>query len=189
MPIPAYVKPSLRPWQDPNRFDRTEPRRPLRVFLDQPLTSGPTDGEGEYRGHPFTGGGSTGLPPPDAVLRSFLRHPAFEVLFVADRPDLTGAVTFGDKALPDSDDFSFEVKEANGVRYTWFAWYGEAVAEMARMVARHRITEEDARAGVLLHRAAVVLEADLIVTSREWLLAERSPGRLVGVFSRRRHSR
>ena len=183
MPIPAYVKPSLRPWQDPNRFDRTEPRRPLRVFLDQPLTSGPTDGEGEYRGHPFTGGGSTGLPPPDAVLRSLLGHPAFEVLFVADRPDLTGAVIFGDKALPDSDDFPFEVKEANGVRYTWFAWYGEAVAETARMVARHRIAEEDARVGVLLHRAGVVLEADLIVTSREWLLAERSPGRLVSVFS------
>ena len=183
VPIPAYVKPSLRPWQDPNRFDRSEPRRPLRVFLDQLLTSGPTDGEGEYRGYPFTGGGSPGFPPPEAVLRSLLGHSAFEVLFAADRLDLTGAVTFGGEALPDGDDFPFEVKEANGVRYMWFAWYGEAVAEMARMVARHRITEEDARAGVILHRAGVVLEADLIVTNREWLLAERGSRRLASVFS------
>jgi hypothetical protein len=184
VPIPAYVKPGLRPWQDPNRFDKSEPRQPLRVFLDRPLTSGPTDGEGVFRGYPFNGSGSTGFPPPDAVLRSLLGHAAFEILFVADRLELTGAVIFADEVAPGSDDiFPFEVKTANGVRYTWFAWYGEAGAEIARMVARHGITEEEARAGVLLHRAGAVLEADLIVTSREWLLVERGPGHLAGVFS------
>lgn len=184
VPIPAYVKPKLRPWQDPNRFDRSEPRRPLRVFLDQPLTSGPTDGKGEFAGYPFTGGGSTGFPPSDAVLRSLLGHAAFEVLFVADRLELTGAVTLAGEPAPDSDDsFPFEVKTTNGVRYVSFAWYCEAVAEMKRMAAKHHVREEDARAGVFLHRAGIVLEADLIITSREWLLAEQGHGRLTSVFS------
>jgi hypothetical protein len=184
VPIPAYIKPGLRSWQDPNRFDKSQPRRPLRVFLDQPLTSGSADGEGQFHGYPFTGTGSTGFPPPDAVLRSFVSHSAFEVLFVADSLELTGAVTLGVHAAPSDDDiFPFEVKTMKGVRYTWFAWYREAVAEMAQIVTRHRVMEEDARAGILLHRAGVVLEADLIVTNREWLLAERSSGRLTCVFS------
>jgi hypothetical protein len=155
----------------------------LRVFLDQPLTSGPVDGDGEFRSYPFTGGGSTGFPPPDAVLRSLLAHPALEVLFTADRLDLIGAVTFGDETLPGGDDFPFKAKTAKGVSHTYFAWYGEAVAEMARMIAKHRITEEDARAGVLLYRAGIVLEADLIVTSREWLLAERGQDHLAVIYS------
>ena len=183
VPIPAYVKPKLRLWQDPNRFDRSQPLKPLRIFLDQPLTAGPTDGEGEFAGRPFTGGGSTGFPSPDAVLRSLLGHAAFEVLFVADRLELTGAVTLDGEPAPDTDDFPFEVKTADGVRYTWFAWYREAVAEMKRMTARYRVSEADARAGVFLYRAGVVLEADLIITGRQWLLAERGPGRLTGVFS------
>ena len=51
------------------------------------------------------------------------------------------------------------------------------------MAARYRITEEDAWAGIFLHRAGEVLEADLIVTSREWLLADRGSKRLESVFS------
>lgn len=184
MPIPAYVKPVLRQWQDPDRFDKSQPRRPLRVFLDQPVASGPVDGEGEFRGYPFTGEGSTGFPPPDAVLRSLVGRQGFEILVVADRLEATGAVTFGDEAGPaERDVFPFQVKIATGVHYTGFPWYGEALTEMARMAAKYRITEEDARAGVLLHRAGVALEADMVVTSREWLLADRGPKRLEGVYS------
>lgn len=184
MAIPVYVKPVLRQWQDPNRFDKSQPRRPLRIFLDQPIASGPVDGEGEICGYPFTGEGSTGFPPPDAVLRSLLDHQGFEILLVADQLEATGAVIFGDEAVPGNhDSFPFKVKTVTGVRYTGFPWYGEALTEIAQMAAKYRITEEDARAGVLLHRAGVVLEADLIVTSREWLLADRGLKRLEGVFS------
>ena len=98
MPIPAYMKPVLRQWEDPNRFDKSQPRRPLRVFLDQPIASGPVDGEGEFRGYPFTGEGSTGFPPPEAVLRSLLNHQGFHILLVADSLEATGAVTLGDEA-------------------------------------------------------------------------------------------
>lgn len=184
MPIPLYTRPTLRSPQDPNLFERGERRRPLRIFLDQPLTSGPVDGEGEFLSYPFVGSGSTGFPPPEAVLRSLLAHPAFEVLFVADRMDRVGAVTFTDGAALDSDDiFPFEVTRPDGVWRTWFAWYREAVAETTQMIDRHQVSEQDARAGVLLHRAGIVLEADVIVTSRDWLLAERRHGHLAGVFS------
>ena len=177
-------KPKLRPWQDPNRFDGSQ-RAEAAADLPRSAADGRVarSGEGEFAGHPFTGGGSTGFPPPDAVLRSLLGHAAFEVLFVADRLELTGAVTLDGEPAPDNDDFPFEVKTANGVRYTGFAWYREAVAETKRMTARHQVSEADARAGVFLHRAGVVLEADLIITVSEWLLAERGPGRLTGVFS------
>ena len=51
------------------------------------------------------------------------------------------------------------------------------------MAAKHHAGEADARAGALLYRAGNVLEVDLTVTCREWLLAERGPGHLASVFS------
>lgn len=183
MPLPAYSRPFLRPLQDPDRFDKSA-RRPLRVFVDRQLASGPEDGAGEFSGYPFTGGGSTGFPPPDAVLRSFLGHGAFEIMFVAEALDRAGAVTFDDDAPPGSDDsFPFGVRRESGPFLTSFAWYSEVAAEISVMAARHGISEDDARAGIFLYRTGNVLEADLIVTGREWLLAERGPRHLAGVFS------
>lgn len=178
-----YTRPRLRSWQEPSRFYRSEPTHALRVFLDQPLASGAVDGEGEYHGYPFAGGWSVGFPPPEAVLRSHLGHPAFEVLFVADRLDQTGAVVFADASAPDEYVVPFEVKNESGVTYTGFSCYGETLAEIAELTSRHGIAEADARAGVLLYRAGNVLEADLIITGREWLLAGRGPGHLASVFS------
>lgn len=183
MPIPLYARPRLRSPQDPNPFEKGRPRPPLRLFLDQPLMSGPVDGVGVFRGYPFTGGGSTGFPEPDAVLRSFLKHPEFETLFVADRLDDVGAVVFESSPPPDDDALPFQVKTPGGVNYTGFSSYGEALEEAAAMAATHHVEEAEARAGVLLYRAGNVLEADLTVTCREWLLAERGPRHLASVFS------
>lgn len=137
---------------------------------------GPVDGDGEFRGYPFTGGGSTGYPDAAAVLRSYLGHPAFEVLFVADELDKQGAVVFDQPA--DRDSLPVLVKTAISTRCTGISYYEEAVREASEMVARHHVDESEARTGVFLYRAGSVLEADLVITSREWLLAER--GRPLG---------
>jgi hypothetical protein len=140
-------------------------------LVDQPLMLGPVDGDGEFRGYPFTGGGSTGYPDAAAVLRSYLGHPAFEVLFVADELDKQGAVVFDQPA--DRDSLPVLVKTAISTRCTGISYYEEAVREASEMVARHHVDESEARTGVFLYRAGSVLEADLVITSREWLLAER----------------
>jgi hypothetical protein len=143
-------------------------------LVDQPLTSGPVDGEGEFRGYPFVGSGSTGYPDAAAVLRSYLTHPAFEVLFVADDLDETGAVVFGEPdPSPDSDVLSVQFKTAAGVVYTGINYYKQAVEEASQMVAKHQLEESDAHAGVLLYRLGSELEADLFITCRGWLLGER----------------
>jgi len=143
-------------------------------LVDQPLTSGPVDGEGKFHGYPFVGSGSTGYPDAAAVLRSYLTHPAFEVLFIADDLNKEGAVVFGEpEPLPDSDALSVEFKTADGVTYTGIHYYEEAVEEAAQMAATHQLDEPDARAGVLLYRVGCALEADLVITGRGWLLTER----------------
>jgi hypothetical protein len=141
-------------------------------LVDQPLMSGPVDGEGEFRGYPFAGSGSTGYPDAAAVLRSYLNHPAFEVLFAADELDEEGAVVFGDPD-PDRDFLSVRVKTATGMRYTGISCYEQAFGEASEMVAKHHLDGSDARAGVLLCRIGSELEADLAITGRGWLLAER----------------
>lgn len=164
----------LRTSRDPNPFDQTVPRRALRILVDQPLTSGPVDGDGEFRGYPFTGSGSTGYPDAAAVLRSYLSHPALEVLFVADELNKDGAVVFGEHPHPaDRDGISVRVKTATGTRSTGIRHYGEAIREASEMVVKHKLDESEARAGVLLYRVGSQLEADLVITGREWLLAER----------------
>lgn len=183
MPIPPYTRPRLRSSRDPSPFDKGMQRHPLRVLLDQPLLSGPTDGEGEFQGYPFTGGGSTGFPGPDALLRSLLGHPGFDVLFITDRLEHEGAVVFEDSPLQGDDALAFEVKTASGIKADSFSWYGEALDEAAAMTLRHHLDEAEALPGVQLYRAGNVLEADLIVTGREWLLAERGSVHLASVFS------
>jgi hypothetical protein len=49
--------------------------------------SGPVDGQGEFHGYPFLASGSTGFPVADAVFRSYLSHPALEVLPTPDEHD------------------------------------------------------------------------------------------------------
>lgn len=175
VPIPLYTPPVLRSSRNPNPFDQTVPRRSLRVFVDQPLMSGPVDGDGEFRGYAFTGSGSTGYPDVGAVLRSYLGHPAFEVLFAADDLDEEGAVVLGQPQCHPAgrDTLPVQVKTATGTRYTGISYYEEAVREASEMVARYHLDESDARAGVLFYRVGSVLEADLVITGREWLLAER----------------
>jgi hypothetical protein len=107
--------------------------------VDEALRSGPVDGQGEFHSYPFTGSGSAGFPAADTVLRSYLGHPALEV-------------------MPSPDEYDAD----------------EATAEEAAEVAvRHRLTDSDAYEGVLLHRTGTWAEADIVVTVRGWLLAER----------------
>lgn len=174
MPIPLYTPPALRSSRDHNPFDQTVPRQPLRILVDQPLTSGPVDGDGEFHGYPFADSGSTGYPDAAAVLRSYLSHPAFELLFAADELDEDGAVVFGEPhSHSDHDTLSVQVKTATGSRHAGISYYEQAVEEASEMAAKHQLDESDARAGVLLYRIGSELEADLVITGRGWLLAER----------------
>jgi hypothetical protein len=174
VPISLYAPLALRPSREPNPFDQTVPRQPLRILVDQPLRSGSVDGEGEFHGYPFVGSGSTGYPDAAAVLRSYLTHPAFEVLFVADDLDEVGAVVFGEpNPSSDGDVLPVQFKMADGVGYTGISYYKQAVEEASQMVAKYQLDESDARAGVLFDRLGSELEADLFITGRGWLLTER----------------
>lgn len=169
-----YVPSALRSSRDSNPFNQTVPRQPLRILVDQSLMSGPIDGEGEFHGYPFVGSGSTGYPDAAAVLRSYLTHPAFDVLFVADDLGEAGAVVFGvPDPSPDGDVLSVQFRTAADVGYTGINYYRQAVEEVAQIAAKHQIGESDARAGVLLYRLGHEMEADLFITDRGWLLAER----------------
>jgi hypothetical protein len=90
MPIPLYGTPGLRSPREPNPFDKSVWSHALRLCIGQMPVSGPVDGEGKFRGYPFVGGGSAGFPGPDAVLRSYLKHPGFELLFLHDKMDDIG---------------------------------------------------------------------------------------------------
>ncbi len=185
MPIPLYAPSALRSSRDPNPFDQTVQLQPLRILVDQPLMSGPVDGQGEFRGDPFAGSGSTGYPDAAAVLRSYLGHPALEVLFAADELDRVGAVVVG-LPRPYRDVLPVRVKTATGMRHTGMSHCDQAVKEASAMVAKHQLDESEARAGVLLYRMGSELEADLVITGRRWLLAERERPRgkhLANVFS------
>jgi len=172
-----YAPPALRSARDPSPFDQIVRRQPLRILVDQPLTVGPVDGEGEYSGYALAGSGSTGFPDACTVLRSYLRHPAFEVLFVADELDEEGAVVFGEPPQPADDLLPVRVKTAIGMRHAGIGCYAQAVEEALGIAARHQLDDADARAGVLFHRLGSELQADLVITGRRWLLAERgSPG-------------
>jgi hypothetical protein len=174
VPIPLYAPPLLRSSRDPNPFDQTVPRRPLRILVDRPLTSGQIDGAGDFRSYPTLGSGSTGYPDATAVLRSYLSHPALDVLFVADDLDEVGAVLFGETdPTSNGDVLSVEFRTPAGVTYTGIDHYMDALQEASRMAAKHQLDEPDSRAGVLFYRLGVELEADLVVTDREWLLEER----------------
>lgn len=140
------------------------------------LMTGPVDGQGEYQSHPFVGNGPTGFPDPPAVLRSFFKHPALEVLPIADRLAHEGDVVVGEPyPLPERDTLPVRVKTDAGARYTGINYYSEATSEALALASKHGIDEADARDGVLLSRIGAELEADLVVTAREWLLAERGP--------------
>lgn len=91
------------------------------------------------------------------MLRSYFGHDALEVRLAADE--------FAERDLAD---------------------YPEAAREVTEMATKHSIDANEARDGVLLYRTGSDWEADLIVTSRGWLLAERSRPRsrlLASVFS------
>lgn len=108
------------------------------------------------------------------MLRSYLTHPAFEVLFVADELDEVGAVVFGEpNPSSDGDVLPVQFKIAAGVGYTGINYYKQAVEEASQMVAKYQLDESDGRASVLSYRLGSELEADLFITGRGWLLAER----------------
>jgi hypothetical protein len=174
VPIPLYAPPTLWSSRDPNPFDQTVPRPRLRILVDEPLRSGPVDGEGEFHGSPFADGGGTGYPDAAAVLRSYLSHPAFEVLNIASDLGGQGAVVLEEhNPAGDHDVLPVRVKTADGLRFTGIRNYGGAAREASEMAARHQLDESEARAGVLLYRIANELEADLVITDRRWLLADR----------------
>ena len=134
--------------------------------------SGPIDGEGKFQGTLFTGSGSVGYPDAGIVLRSYLKHPAFEVLFTADELGSTGAVKLGGPDVA-GDVLAVQVRTVTGMRHTDLSFYGQAVNEASDVAMKHLLDGLEAQAGVLLYRVGAELEADLVITGREWLLAER----------------
>ncbi|SDT11073.1 hypothetical protein [Actinoplanes derwentensis] len=114
------------------------------MLIDQPLATGQVDGQGAFHGYPFLGNGSTGFPDAPTVLRSYFGHDALEVRLADDE---------------------FDHNDVND--------YPDSVVEVDEMAAKHGIDMNDARDGVLLYRVGSDQEADLIVTERDWLLAER----------------
>ncbi|MER5702224.1 hypothetical protein ABT023_09745 [Micromonospora sp. NPDC002296] len=179
MPLPLYAPPVLRSSRSPNPFDRAQATR-LRILIDAPLVAGPVDGAGDYHGYPFLPGGSTGYPDAATVLRSYFTHPRLEILRISEDLAEVGDVVLGEPEPLDPDSLSFEVKTDRGERYTGIDYYGEAVEEGAAFASQHGITLDEGLQAALLYRVGAVLEADLIVTDREWLLAER--GRPHGDF-------
>src|SRR5260370_37022782 len=140
--------------------------------------SGSVDGQGEFRGDPFAGSGSAGYPDAAAVLRSYLGHPALEVLFAADELDRVGAVVVG-LPRPYRDVLPVRMKTATGMRHTGMSHCDQAGKEASAMGAKHPLDESDARAGALLYRVASELEPDLVITRPPWRLARagRPPDR------------
>lgn len=134
--------------------------------------SGDVDGEESYQGYPFVGNGSPGYPDAGAILRSYLKHDALEVLFVGDDIDTLGSVVLDEPDL-DRDELCFRVRRAQGVSWTGIDYYREAVAEASEIAARLRLSAPEALDGALLYRIGNELEADMIVTDRAWLLEKR----------------
>jgi hypothetical protein len=173
MPLPLYAPPAFRSSREPNPFARTQPER-LRVLIDRPLVTGPVDGDGDYQGYPFLGSGSIGYPDAAAVLRSFLGHDALEVLRIADELKEEGDVVLGEPhAMDGHDTFSFQVRRPSGTSYNGIYYYQQAVDEAAAFTSQHGISAEDGYDGAMYYRIGAELEADLVVTGRRWLLAER----------------
>jgi hypothetical protein len=170
MPLPLYAPPAFRRSPSPNPFARTHPAR-LRMLVDRPLLAGQVDGEGEFQGYPFLGGGSTGYPDSATVLRSYLGHPALEVMRLGDELNADGDVVLGEPdPVSGRDTFSFQVKTDTGTRYTGIDHYGEAEAEAATFASKYGIGVDEGLDGALLHRVGAELEVDLVVTGRDWLL-------------------
>jgi len=173
MPLPLYAPPAFRSSREPNPFARAQSER-LRVLMDRPLVAGPVDGVAEFEGCPFLGGGSTGYPDAATVLRSYLGHPALEVLRIGDDLQTEGDVVLGEPhPNPEHDTFSFQVKTENGIRYSGIYYYRQAVDEAATFTSKHGVSVEEGYDGALFYRIGAELEADLVVTDRQWLVAER----------------
>lgn len=111
---------------------------------------GPVDGAGEYQGHPFLGGGSTGYPDAAIVLRSYFSHPGLEILRLSMDLAKVGDVVLGEPDPFAPDSLSFEVKTAGGDRCTGIDSYGQAIDEGAAFASRHGITAGEGLQGALL---------------------------------------
>ncbi|MEU1969402.1 hypothetical protein ABZ541_29105 [Micromonospora sediminicola] len=140
------------------------------MLLDQPLLSGDADGHGEFHGYPFLSGGSTGFPDATAVLRSYGRHEAIELLFVTDDPEAIGGVVLEEPDL-ERNEVCFTVHDK---AWTGIDGFRESLAEAQVLVDRHGLPVAEALAGVLLPPIGNQIECDAIVTSRPWLLAQRA---------------
>lgn len=170
VPIPLYAPPAFRSSRKANPFDQTPAQR-LKVLMDEPLRSGMADGEGEFV---FIGNDTAGYPEAAVVLRSYLGHPAFQVLYPSEELDDEGAVVVGEpRSLPGRHILPLQVKTERGLLHTGLRNYEGALQETAQMATKHQLDEADARDGVLLYRIGSELDADLIVTDRGWLLSER----------------
>lgn len=134
--------------------------------------SGDVDDEGTYHGYPFLASGSTGYPDAGTVLRSYLKHEMLDVLFIGDDLDTVGTIVL-DEPDPERDELCFKVKQTQGVMFTGIDYYREAVSAASTTANRLNLQEAEALDGELLYRIGNVLEADIIITDRAWLLEKR----------------
>ncbi|MBE8515978.1 hypothetical protein ILP97_00275 [Amycolatopsis sp. H6(2020)] len=127
--------------------------------------SGTADGQGEYQSYPFTGNGSTGFPDAPAVLRSYLQHPALEILAIDQTEAMPETNTFFATVVGDTASWDIGIDRTDTIR------------EATKLAATHDISDIDACDGVLLCRVGDEREADLVITNRGWLLTEREDPR------------
>lgn len=144
-------------------FDRHPDDRPLKILVDQRFQAEPVDTFGPYST-------ATSEPAvPGDLLRGFLKHPALEVIRVADVLE-PGTLTMG-KANEPNDTFSFWVQNREGQKTYSGIWsYRNWVDESQRYGAK----AGDALADFLLARAAVEIDADILITERSRLFNHKS---------------
>ena len=167
MTIPRYAHP--RNLRTPHPFHRIAAPRDLIVVLDGALTGGDVDGTGVYQGYATIGGGATGHPDVEAVLRDQVRGPLIDLYQIADNLDTVGNIVAGDlNPYNDCIDLDYRVPAGVGVRGIN---YGTEMIEHAQDLARRlALPDDETYAGMVVARAGGDFDADLIVTGRDWLL-------------------
>lgn len=163
MAIPRITTREQHRQDRPHPFEHCPDDRPLKILVDQRFPAEPVDTFGPYST-------ATSEPAvPGDLLRGFLEHRALEVIRVSDVLE-PGTLTMG-KANEPNDTFSFWVQNHEGRKTYSGIWsYRNWVDESQRYGA----DADDALADFLLARAAVEIDADILITERSRLFNHKS---------------